>query len=58
MLDYNILTNKNINIITKEEISNFNFIENVDINEYKEFTNNHYKSHFLQSYEWGQFCLK
>ena len=58
MFDYNILTNKNINIISKEEISNFKFIENVDINEYKEFTNNHYKSHFLQSYEWGQFCLK
>lgn len=24
--------------------------------EYESFTNNHEKSHFLQSYEWGQFC--
>ncbi len=32
------------------------FIENVEIEKYKEFENNHPKSHFLQSYGWGQFC--
>lgn len=32
------------------------FIDNVDIKEYREFESNHKKSHFLQSYEWGQFC--
>ncbi len=32
------------------------FIENVDKEEYQEFTKNHPKSHFLQSYEWGEFC--
>ena len=32
------------------------FIENVEINRYREFENNHKKSHFLQSYEWGKFC--
>lgn len=34
------------------------FIENIDVNEYKEFTNKHKKSHFLQSYEWAMFCSK
>ena len=32
------------------------FIENVDKKRYQEFTSNHPKSHFLQSYEWGEFC--
>ena len=32
------------------------FIENVDIDKYREFESNHKKSHFLQSYEWGMFC--
>ena len=35
-----------------------NFIENVDKKRYKEFSDNHPKSHFLQSYEWGVFCSK
>ncbi|MEG1149930.1 MAG: peptidoglycan bridge formation glycyltransferase FemA/FemB family protein [Bacilli bacterium] len=34
------------------------FIENVNKEEYQEFTNNHEKSHFLQSYEWGEFSIK
>ena len=33
-----------------------NFIENVDKNKYEKFVENHKtKSHFLQSYEWGEF---
>ena len=32
------------------------FIEEVSKEEYREFTRNHPKSHFLQSYEWGEFC--
>ena len=32
------------------------FIENVDISKYRDFESKHKKSHFLQSYEWGQFC--
>ncbi|MBE6140233.1 MAG: aminoacyltransferase [Firmicutes bacterium] len=32
------------------------FIENVDKIEYQNFSQNHEKSHFLQSYEWGEFC--
>ncbi len=32
------------------------FIQNVEISKYREFENEHKKSHFLQSYEWGQFC--
>lgn len=32
------------------------FIDNVDIKRYREFESKHKKSHFLQSYEWGQFC--
>lgn len=32
------------------------FIQNVEISKYREFENAHKKSHFLQSYEWGQFC--
>ena len=33
------------------------FIENIDINEYEEFVeNNEFKSHFLQSSLWGEFC--
>ena len=32
------------------------FIENVGKKRYQEFTSNHPKSHFLQSYEWGEFC--
>lgn len=34
------------------------FIENVDKKRYQEFTRNHPKSHFLQSYEWGEFCRR
>ena len=34
------------------------FIENVEINRYREFESNHKKSHFLQSYEWGLFCKR
>lgn len=34
------------------------FIQNVEISKYREFENAHKKSHFLQSYEWGQFCKK
>ena len=34
------------------------FIENVEINKYREFESNHKKSHFLQSYEWGLFCKR
>ena len=32
------------------------FIQNVEISKYRELENAHKKSHFLQSYEWGQFC--
>ena len=32
------------------------FIDNVDKGKYREFESKHKKSHFLQSYEWGQFC--
>lgn len=31
------------------------FIENVDKKRYQEFSQNHAKAHFLQSYEWGEF---
>lgn len=34
------------------------FIDNVDISKYRNFESNHKKSHFLQSYEWGQFCKR
>lgn len=34
------------------------FIENVDKDKYIKFTDNHQKSHFLQSYAWGQFCKR
>ena len=34
------------------------FIEDVPKAEYQYFTRNHEKSHFLQSYEWGEFCKK
>ena len=34
------------------------FIENVEINRYREFESDHKKSHFLQSYEWGLFCKR
>ena len=34
------------------------FIENVKKEEYQNFTVNHKKSHFLQTYEWGCFCKK
>lgn len=34
------------------------FIENVEIDRYREFESNHKKSHFLQSYEWGLFCKR
>ena len=34
------------------------FIENVDKKEYEEFVVNNSKSHFLQSYAWGEFASK
>lgn len=34
------------------------FIENVPKEKYEEFAKNHTKSHFLQSYAWGQFSKK
>ena len=34
------------------------FIKEVDKKEYQEFSTNHPKAHFLQSYEWGQFSAK
>lgn len=34
------------------------FIENIDKDKYIKFTDNHQKSHFLQSYAWGQFCKR
>lgn len=35
-----------------------NFIENIEKNKYEEFVSKHEKSHFLQSYAWGQFSKK
>lgn len=32
------------------------FIENIPKNKYENFVKNHIKSHFLQSYAWGEFC--
>ena len=32
------------------------FIEDVDKKEYEKFVESHQKSHFLQSYAWGNFC--
>jgi len=46
------------NITINEQAQTMTFLENVEKNKYKEFSNNHDKSHFLQSYEWGQFCFK
>lgn len=34
------------------------FIENVEKDRYEEFVRNHKKSHFLQSYAWGEFSKK
>lgn len=34
------------------------FIENVEPNRYINFTDNHPKAHFLQSFAWGAFALK
>ncbi len=34
------------------------FLEKVSEKEYTSFVVNHEKSHFLQSYEWGQFAIK
>ena len=34
------------------------FIENVEKNRYEKFGKNHKKSHFLQSYAWGEFAKK
>lgn len=34
------------------------FIEEVSREEYEKFTQNHEKSHFLQSYSWGIFCKR
>ena len=33
-------------------------IENVTKEEYENFVKNHKKSHFLQSYAWGEFAKK
>ncbi|MBE6147054.1 MAG: aminoacyltransferase [Firmicutes bacterium] len=35
-----------------------NFIENIDKRIFEEFNQNHKKSHFLQSYAWGEFAKK
>lgn len=35
-----------------------NFIENVEKEKYEEFVKHHKKSHFLQSYAWGEFSKK
>ncbi len=35
---------------------NMRFVENIEKEEYENFTRNHPKSHFLQSYAWGEFC--
>ena len=35
-----------------------NFIDSVDREKYEAFTQGHEKSHFLQSYAWGEFCKK
>lgn len=35
-----------------------NFIENVSKDKYESFVKNHKKSHFLQSYAWGEFSKK
>lgn len=35
-----------------------NFIDNVARKDYEKFTQGHEKSHFLQSYAWGEFCKK
>ena len=32
------------------------FIENIEKDRYEEFVSNHHKSHFLQSYAWGEFA--
>lgn len=34
------------------------FVTDISKEEYKAFSDKHEKSHFLQSYEWGQFCEK
>lgn len=34
------------------------FIDNVDRETYEKFTQGHEKSHFLESYAWGEFCKK
>ena len=34
------------------------FIENINKDEYIKFSESHDKSHFLQSYAWGEFCSK
>lgn len=34
------------------------FIENIEKEKYNDFVKNHIKSHFLQSYEWGEFAKK
>ena len=35
-----------------------NFIENIKKEKYEQFVKNHKKSHFLQSYAWGEFAKK
>lgn len=34
------------------------FVKDVDKKKYQDFTSSHPKAHFLESYEWGQFCEK
>ena len=62
MLNYSTLYNTNdysiiLKNINKEcQTKDITFIDNISKEEYQEFANNHSKSHFLQSYEWGEFC--
>ena len=34
------------------------FVDNIKKDRYEEFVLNHKKSHFLQSYAWGEFSKK
>ena len=62
MLNYSTLYNTNDysiilkNINKEEQTKDITFIDNISKEEYQAFTNSHSKSHFLQSYEWGEFC--
>lgn len=66
MLNYSIPYNTNNCVIKGNKANDLNvkkectlemdFVSDISKEEYQEFVNSHYKSHFLQSYEWGQFC--